>query len=125
MFNGASTTGTSFLLVQVGSGGVSSSGYLSYSVDSANSKSNFTTGFGVLNGAAANLLYGHLTLTLIGSNTWISSHTTVINQSGVAYTIVGAGAGPALSGALDRIRITTVAGTDTFDAGTANIFYEG
>jgi hypothetical protein len=29
-----------------------------------------------------------------------------------------------LSGALDRIRITTVNGTDTFDAGTINILYE-
>lgn len=28
------------------------------------------------------------------------------------------------SGALDRIRITTVGGTDTFDAGAINILYE-
>jgi hypothetical protein len=30
-----------------------------------------------------------------------------------------------LSGALDRIRLTTVNGTDTFDAGSVNIIYEG
>jgi hypothetical protein len=30
-----------------------------------------------------------------------------------------------LSGTLDRIRITTVNGTDTFDAGSINILYEG
>jgi hypothetical protein len=30
----------------------------------------------------------------------------------------------ALSGVLDRVRITTVNGTDTFDAGTINILYE-
>jgi hypothetical protein len=30
-----------------------------------------------------------------------------------------------LSGALDRIRLTTVNGTDTFDAGSVNIMYEG
>jgi hypothetical protein len=30
-----------------------------------------------------------------------------------------------LSGTLDRVRITTVNGTDTFDAGTVNILYEG
>lgn len=29
-----------------------------------------------------------------------------------------------LSGALDRVRITTVNGTDTFDAGSVNIMYE-
>jgi hypothetical protein len=31
----------------------------------------------------------------------------------------------ALSGTLDRIRITTVNGTDTFDAGTINVSWEG
>jgi hypothetical protein len=30
----------------------------------------------------------------------------------------------ALGGTLDRVRITTVNGTDTFDAGTINILYE-
>jgi hypothetical protein len=29
-----------------------------------------------------------------------------------------------LSGTLDRVRITTVNGTDTFDAGSINILYE-
>lgn len=29
-----------------------------------------------------------------------------------------------LSGTLDRVRITTANGTDTFDAGTINILYE-
>jgi hypothetical protein len=35
-----------------------------------------------------------------------------------------AGSSPALGGALDRVRITTVNGTDTFDAGSINILYE-
>jgi hypothetical protein len=30
-----------------------------------------------------------------------------------------------LGGTLDRIRLTTVNGTDTFDAGSVNIMYEG
>jgi len=30
-----------------------------------------------------------------------------------------------LAAVLDRIRITTVNGTDTFDAGSINILYEG
>ena len=34
------------------------------------------------------------------------------------------GSGGATGGALDRLRITTVNGTDTFDAGTVNILYE-
>jgi hypothetical protein len=35
-----------------------------------------------------------------------------------------ASGGVALGGALDRVRITTVNGTDTFDAGSINILYE-
>ena len=38
---------------------------------------------------------------------------------------MSAGASPALGGALDRIRLTTVLGVDTFDAGSVNILYEG
>jgi hypothetical protein len=38
--------------------------------------------------------------------------------------IIGGGGSVALSGTLDRVRITTVNGTDTFDAGSINILYE-
>jgi hypothetical protein len=39
---------------------------------------------------------------------------------------MGIGSGSvALSGALDLVRITTVNGTDTFDAGSINILLEG
>jgi hypothetical protein len=44
----------------------------------------------------------------------------------LSTTSVGNGAGTkTLSDTLDRVRITTVNGTDTFDAGTINIMYEG
>jgi hypothetical protein len=39
-------------------------------------------------------------------------------------TTVNTGASITLGGTLDRVRITTVNGTDTFDAGTINILYE-
>jgi hypothetical protein len=35
------------------------------------------------------------------------------------------GGSKSLSAALDRVRLTTVNGTDTFDAGSVNIMYEG
>jgi len=38
--------------------------------------------------------------------------------------VILGGGDVALSGTLDRVRITTVNGTDTFDAGTINIIYE-
>jgi hypothetical protein len=40
------------------------------------------------------------------------------------YTLLGGGQ-IGLSGVLDRVRITTANGTDTFDLGTINILYEG
>jgi hypothetical protein len=123
MFNGLSTNGTSPIQIQVGSGSVTTSGYLSQSWTSAGAGV-VTTGFAVTGTNTASYIWsGSTTLTLIGSNTWIC-------QGLVAY-VVGtssgqqfAGNSPALSGALDRIRITTVNGTDTFDAGSINILYE-
>ena len=44
------------------------------------------------------------------------------SDGGNAYM---SGGSIALGGVLDRIRITTVNGTDVFDAGSINILYEG
>ena len=57
-----------------------------------------------------------------GSNVW--TYSSVIGRSSSAYVLFGGGA-RTLGGTLDRVRITTVNGTDTFDAGTINIAYEG
>ena len=38
--------------------------------------------------------------------------------------ITTGGGSVTLSGALDRVVLTTVGGTDTFDAGSVNIIYE-
>ena len=66
--------------------------------------------------------YGVVVWTLVGSNTWATQGTIGTSQS----TSVGffGGASPALGGVLDRVRLTTVNGTDTFDAGTVNIIYD-
>jgi hypothetical protein len=45
----------------------------------------------------------------------------LFNRSG--WSVTGAG-NLSLSGALDRVRITSFNGTDTFDAGSINILYE-
>jgi hypothetical protein len=56
----------------------------------------------------------------LGSNSWVGSVTVEGNDGG------GGGGSTALTlaGVLDRVRITTINGTDTFDAGTINILYE-
>ena len=124
MFNGVSLSGTSSLLVQIGSGSVASSGYTSSSgvVTASNTTGvlSSTAGFIVWLAAAANAFSGTMTINLLSSNTYNSSHSGKMSTA-----LAGFGGGDvALSGTLDRIRITTVNGTDTFDAGSINILYE-
>ena len=126
MFNGVSTNGTSIVQVQLGtSGGFVTSGYLG-SVDTSSAgvaATTFATGLALTRAggqSAAVLHYGAAYFTGIGSNTWIGTLTNGSSNNQVSY----AGCSIALSGTLDRIRITTVNGTDAFDAGSINIMYE-
>ena len=124
MFNGVSTNGASAPMVQLGtSSGVTTTGYLAGGVEGATTRGTYTTGFGTVSGSAANLIYGSYVITLITGNTWVASHNMMLYQAGVYYQLTGAGS-IALGGTLDRVRITTVNGTDTFDAGSINILYE-
>ena len=127
MLNGVSLSGSSNILVQIGAGSVTSSGYAGsagiQSTSPATNVAQYTTGFGVgVAGSAAISVYGNLVICLANSSTylWVASgafgyNNTYIGTSGGAVT---------LGGTLDRVRITTVNGTDTFDAGTINILYE-
>ena len=123
MFNGVSTNGTSFRLVQIGAGSVTTSGYLSYcnQFDASPSTTSSTQGFLIAeNFTAATLSYGHVVITNISANSWV--YSAVFGDSTPSVTL--AGGSVALGGTLDRVRITTVNGTDTFDAGSINILYE-
>lgn len=128
MFNGVSLSGSAVPIIQLGSsGGIENTGYLSQSgyAGAANvcGGAAYTTGFGIVSGIASNLIYGHMIITLLGSNLWISSHAGGMNAAGTIYSIQGGGS-KTLSNTLDRIRITSSNGTDTFDAGSVNILYE-
>jgi hypothetical protein len=125
MFNGVSTNGASGIYLQLGtSSGVENTGYAGCgtSTDSASVVTNtFTSGFGVTrNFAAAQTLNGSLTITNISGNVWVVSGVSSLN-SAIQYYVSGA---KTAAGTLDRVRITTVNGTDTFDAGSINILYE-
>ena len=126
MFSGVSTSGSSNYQVQIGSGSVTTSGYacgFSF-VSSGAATANATSGFVVANPSSAAVVFsGILTIALVSSNTWVSSH--VMGETDAARAMLGGGTSPSLGGTLDRVRITTVNGTDTFDAGTINILYEG
>jgi hypothetical protein len=129
MFSGVSTSGSSNYLVQLGdSGGIEITGYLSagaYIAATAVGSTAFTAGFGIPNGSgtAATIMHGAMTISLLNAttNTWTATGNFCNTDS--ARTLYMAGAKP-LSATLDRIRITTVNGSDTFDAGTINILYE-
>ena len=125
MFDGVSTNGTSFGQIQLGdSGGVENTGYTSqFSADSSTSAV-MTTGLGIF--SRPNAAYGFsglIQIANISGNTWASSGALAfINVASVCWTSAGS---KTLSATLDRVRITTVNGTDTFDAGTINILMEG
>ncbi len=121
MLSGVSTNGTANYLIQIGSGSVTTSGYLGAG-GSTGGISNFTTGFGVAAGAASVVMHATMTITNVSGNIWLASH--VGGRSDAAAVTFGGGS-VTLSGTLDQVRITTSNGTDTFDAGTINILYEG
>lgn len=128
MFDGVSTNGTSLPAIQLGdSGGVETTGYNASSslLYSAVGTSLYTTSFTIRTDAVAStLMYGYVTFNLITSstNTWSASGSlTVPTPSAYATVVSGT---KSLSATLDRVRITTVNGTDAFDAGTINILYE-
>lgn len=126
-FNGVSLNGTSDILVQLGdSGGVETSGYLAdgSTVKTASVGSNtYTTGFGIRHGGAALTSHGSLVLTLMDEATFLWVASGVFSLSDQTATLQSAGS-KSLSAVLDRIRITSVNGTDAFDAGKINITYE-
>lgn len=122
-----STSGTSALLVQIGAGSVQTAGYNSASGSAINNAApavvGSSSGFIMNHDVAADTRSYQMHITHIGSNKFVASFTAGGTTN---RTVYGAGGGSVtLSGALDRVRITTVNGTDTFDAGTINIAYEG
>jgi hypothetical protein len=128
MLNGVSLNGTAHLLIQIGTGGTpTTSGYSSTSSfalasGSASGGVSSTAGYIMYIATASYVLSGHIVLTNISGNIWVSSGL-ISNATTTPYTGQTAGNGT-LSGTLDMVRITTSNGTDTFDAGSVNILYE-
>lgn len=127
MFNGVSTNGTSLPQIQLGtSGGVQTTGYLANASTlgaSTVASALITTGFGVQSWSAATTVGGNISFSLLNSSSGIWTCSGILMSSNLTGTFI-IGGSKTLSGTLDRIRITTVNGTDTFDAGSINILYE-
>jgi len=132
MFNGVSTSGASPVRIQIGSGSVETSGYIGGSIYTSStggiSGTNLATlgaGFDINDGADGTVTtrQGASVLSLFGSNAWVLlSNIAVVGSINVRC--IATNGSKTTSGALDRVRITTVNGTDTFDAGSINILYE-
>lgn len=126
MFNAISLSSTDSILVQIGdSGGIESTGYVSTSaaVFGANTTScdSSTSSFLFRLANATRVISGHMILTHLGSNLWVSSHSGG-STAGGPLAIVGGGT-KTLTGELDRVRIAA-GGGNTLDSGSVNIFYE-
>jgi hypothetical protein len=123
MLDGVSTGGISAVQIQLGAGSVTTSGYAGVAFFSSGSN-NIASGIplGSATSSAANTRFGSVQFNNVSGNTWAASGNIAYNDATVVVCCAG---GIALSGTLDRIRLTTVNGTDTFDAGSVNIIYEG
>ena len=111
-------------MIQIGSGSIVTTGYASGAslIGGASAAStSATNGFLITsNDAAAYLKSGLITIANLSGNSWVSSGALGLTIGGSFLS----GGNLTLSGVLDQIRVTTVNGTDTFDAGVINIIYE-
>ena len=122
MFDGVSTNGSSIVCIQLGdAGGIETSGYNGGATNQSPTYTANTVGLNLVGGGNASAAYmGQAILTQISGNNWVLSAGVQISLSNLS----AAGGSKTLSDTLDRVRITTVSGTDTFDAGSINILYE-
>jgi len=127
MFSGMSTNGISLPQIQLGAGSVTTTGYLSSSAFISNAanttgQATSTTGFVINQNGATLVSQGSIIFSSMGSNLWVAQGI-LYQSTATTYTVFITGS-ITLSGTLDRVRLTTVNGTDTFDAGSINILYE-
>lgn len=122
LLDGVSLSGTASILIQLGtSSGIETSSYAG-SGRRSTSMTSSTAGFIVLTSAATQAPSGALVLYLMNASTnkWVANGNFAGSDSN-NYDTAGV---KSLAAALDRIRVTSSNGTDTFDAGTINIMWE-
>lgn len=131
MLNGISTNSTSLVQLQLGTlSGYETTNYVWIGAYSGGSNGaggySITTGIGIdngISGSASVIRHGILSILNSSNNTWTYSHNGSLYTGSTNFAVNGAGY-KTISDTLDRIRLTTINGTDTFDAGTINIMYE-
>ena len=126
-----STSGISMPIIQLGdSGGIETTGYVSIgaavSVGTPNATNGGSSTAGIRLGQAAHTanseISGNIEIVNPYGNYWIATGLLMtLADDSATMTITR----KELSATLDRLRLTTTGGTNTFDGGTVNIIYEG
>lgn len=125
--NTVSTTSNNSYLLQLGtSGGVETTGYVNNinAITGAGVASVSSTAGILVSGAAgtATSVSGSVVIELHSGNIWNVRGSTIRHGESTNNSTVG---NKTLSGVLDRIRLTTTTGVDTFDAGSISLLIEG
>ena len=128
MFQGVSTTGTSNYVVRIGNSTFTITGYVSAMTYVNTTPSNSTvgtsdtTGYILTRDTGATVSFtGEMRICLLSNYVYVATFNAIGGTGGPTYQ----GSGFLnLGSVLDRVRITTLGGTDTFDAGTVNIMWE-
>jgi hypothetical protein len=108
--------------VRIGTGGgIQTTGYNAQAFDNSTSTVS-TTGFVFISqGSATPTWGGSVRLTFCAGTTWVFDGS--VSSASTGY-LASAGGYKDLSGTLTQFSITTVNGTDTWDAGTFSYIYE-
>jgi hypothetical protein len=117
-----STNGTHLVIVQLGtSSGFHVSNYLGHPANVGDAGYR-NQGFAI-DGLTAGAAVRHFQVTLIqlDAGLWVAGSTLARSDTGGS---MASGGSVQLSGVLDRLRLTTVAGADTFDSGKVSVLYE-
>jgi len=127
-FADVSMNATTNWIIQIGSssGGIETTGYVSCTSYVAPSTNVISSSIGLLitqsSGASASMS-GQAVLTLLNASTNLWAFSSSFCDYSAVQNMWGAGR-KAIASTLDRVRITTTGGTQTFDAGSINILYE-
>ena len=129
VFRNLKTNGTAFKQFQLGnsSGYATTIGGMTEFTSNTTLSSTISTGLGLRSDLAADILHGTAVFTLLHGSTWVGNVSFSLTNTG-AGTATGGGIGNCYleTANVDRIRLTTVGGANTFDSGTAlGIYYEG
>ena len=119
------TNGGSLVIVRLGdSSGFYSSGYAGsatyYISGTQGSTDPLSSGFGIFIGGTNIYRFGTITFTRLTGNKWLA--VGQVSHAGGCSWVTGV---KVLTGSLDRLRITTVNGTDTFTQGEVSLIAEG